>query len=92
SVRRAFPLDVDVMLARRRHHDLSAVSLPMLDPEDQALHVAVHAAQAGANRLMWLADVYYASQDVDWDELERRSRAARAAVPVALVLDGAYRV
>ncbi|WP_402374497.1 nucleotidyltransferase family protein [Isoptericola rhizosphaerae] len=92
SVRRAFALDVDAMLARRRHRELSATSVPMLDPEDQALHVAVHAAQAGANRLMWLADAYYAAQQVDWDVLCDRSRAARAEVPVALVLDRAYRV
>lgn len=92
SARRAFPLDVDAMLARRRRHDLSALSLPMLEPEDQALHVALHAAQAGANRLMWLADVYYASQQVDGGVLEERSRAAHAVVPVALVLDRAYRV
>lgn len=92
SVRRAFPLDVEAMLARRRPAVLSALSLPMLDPEDQALHVALHAAQAGANRLMWLADVYYATAEVDWAELGRRSREARATVPVSLVLDRAYRV
>ncbi len=92
SVRRAFPLDVDAMLARRRRRELSGISVPMLDAEDQALHVAVHAAQAGANRLMWLADAYYVTADVAWDELARRSRAARASVPVALVLDRAYRV
>ncbi|PRZ06429.1 putative nucleotidyltransferase-like protein [Isoptericola sp. CG 20/1183] len=92
SVRRAFPLDVDAMLARRRHHHLSVAPMPVLDPEDQALHVAVHAAQAGANRLVWLADVYYATRGVDWEELARRCRRADATVPVALVVDRAYRV
>lgn len=91
SVRHAFPLDVDAMLARRRRRDVSVAPMPVLDAVDQALHVAVHAAQAGANRLMWLADAYYATTGIDWEDLARRCGAARATVPVALVLDRAYR-
>ncbi|MCA5892875.1 nucleotidyltransferase family protein [Isoptericola sp. NEAU-Y5] len=93
-LRRQFPVDMAGMLRRARPVTIApGVTMPTFDPVDTVHHVAFHAAQDGANRLMWLADVRYAVQDpgFDWDELARRAAAARTTVPVALVLDRAVR-
>lgn len=88
-LRAAFPTDVAGMLNRARERSVgSALRIPVLDAVDTAVHLAFHAAQGGANRLMWLADVRFAvtSAGFDWDEFARRVRAMRFEVPAALVL------
>ncbi|MBD8078935.1 nucleotidyltransferase family protein [Cellulosimicrobium arenosum] len=94
ELRRAFPLDIDAMLGRRRHVEVGGRAVPTLDPVDTVLHLAFHAAQAGANRLMWLADVRFALEhgQVDVAELERRSRAAGTWLGVRSVLARVHRV
>lgn len=90
ALRSAFPTDMDGMLERSRAVTVGAgMSVPTFDPTDTVLHLAFHAAQAGATRLMWAGDLHYAMANVgfDGDELARRARAARAELPVALVLD-----
>lgn len=93
-LRRRFPVDVTGMLRRVRPVRIApGVTVPTFDAVDTVHHVAFHAAQDGANRLMWLSDVRYAVQDpsFDWDELARRAAASRTTAPVALVLDRAAR-
>lgn len=93
-LRRRFPVDVAGMLRRtRRVRVAPGVAVPTFDAVDTVHHVAFHAAQDGAHRLMWLADVRHAVQDpaFDWDELARRAAASRTTAPVALVLDRAER-
>ncbi|WP_435736836.1 nucleotidyltransferase family protein [Cellulosimicrobium sp. PMB13] len=94
ELRRAFPIDMDAMLDRRRRVEVGGQALTTLDPVDTVLHLAFHAAQSGANRLMWLADVRFALEhgEVDVAELERRSRAAGAWLGVRSVLERADRV
>ncbi len=72
----------------------SGVVVPVFDPTDAVLHVALHAARAGSNRLMWIGDLHHGSRrlEVDWDELDRRARAMRASAPIALTLGRVERV
>lgn len=94
ELRRSFRLDMDAMLARRRTVDVGGLVLPTFDPVDTVVHLAFHAAQSGANRLMWLADVRFALEapGVTAVELERRARAAGAELAVAMVVDRVRRV
>ncbi|WP_022882161.1 nucleotidyltransferase family protein [Gryllotalpicola ginsengisoli] len=90
KLRSAFRTDMRGMLARSRPATLgSGVGVRVFDPVDTVLHLVFHAAQAGANRLMWIADIHHATAlpDFDWGEFAERSAAARTRVPAALVLD-----
>lgn len=96
-LRAAFRTDLAGMVARRRAVPLSGSftdGVPTFDAVDTALVIAFHAAQAGANRLVWLGDVRYAvaAAGFEWAELAERARAARCLLPVALVVDRADRV
>ncbi|TAM69482.1 MAG: hypothetical protein EPN48_08985 [Microbacteriaceae bacterium] len=95
SLRSAFSTDMIGMLSRRRHTVLgSGVAVFTFDPVDTVLHLAFHAAQAGAARLMWLGDLFYAVRTDGFDigELMSRAGRARTEVPVTVVLDRADRV
>jgi hypothetical protein len=74
------------LLARGRRIEGSA--LQVLDPVDQLVHVALHAALAGANRLIWMVDVdrLVARRTWDWPELIAATRESRTGLPVALSL------
>ncbi|WP_166996729.1 nucleotidyltransferase domain-containing protein [Paramicrobacterium fandaimingii] len=92
--RSTFHIDLPTMLSRTRHLALgSGVTVPVFDPTDLLLHVAFHAAQNGANRLMWIADVFHCAQSVaiDWPRLTDDARRARIATPVAMVIERAER-
>ncbi|HTZ43832.1 MAG TPA: nucleotidyltransferase family protein [Jatrophihabitans sp.] len=89
ALRAAFVLPTGALLARRR---TLPAGLPALDPADQLVHLAVHAALSGASRLGWLADCgLAASRLADPAGLAERAREARAGHAVALVLDRAHR-
>lgn len=95
ELRTAFRTDLPGMLRRRRRVDLGGGHrVWTFDAEDTLLLLAFHAAQAGAGRLVWLADVRRAAEadGLDWDVVVARARAARVDVPLALVLDRADRV
>jgi len=90
KLRRAFDTDMDGMLNRARPARLgSGVEVRVFDPIDTVAHLVFHAAQAGANRLMWMADIHHAAAlpGFDWAEFGRRSERARTAVPTAIVLE-----
>ena len=89
SLRSAFTTDIPGMLTRARGVTLgSGLTVPTFDETDTVLHLAFHAAQAGATKLMWVGDLRYAlaARAFDGDQLARRSARARAELPVALVL------
>ncbi|RYV50742.1 nucleotidyltransferase family protein [Pengzhenrongella frigida] len=93
-LRRGFRTDVPGMLARSRRVPLpQGFDVGVLDPEDTLVHLAFHAAQEGATRLMWLADLHYAAvgPTVDWDTIARRARAMRLEVPLGMILDRVQR-
>ncbi|MGC0142900.1 nucleotidyltransferase family protein [Pseudactinotalea sp. Z1732] len=95
QLRRAYRTDPAGMLERRVEVQFSSGDVvPTFDAVDTVHHLAFHAAQAGANRLMWLGDLHFATHRLGFDpvELRRRCLAARTAVPVVLVLERVSRV
>ena len=89
DLRRAFRTDMPGMFARSGRTTIArGVPVWTLDPIDTVLHLVFHAAQAGANLLVWLADIRFATLQVgfDWAEFERRARRARFEVPAAMVI------
>lgn len=92
--RRAIRFDPVEMLGRRRSVRVGDENVPTFDAADQLLHLAVHAATAGATRLDQLRDIAVAvSADApDWTEFERRARVAGVATLVAHALDRSARL
>lgn len=89
KLRRDFCVNLPAMLGRSRKALLgSGTNVTTFDPVDTVLHLVFHAAQAGANKLMWIGDIYYASQaeGFDWAEFEFRTVEAHLTVPAAMVL------
>jgi hypothetical protein len=85
--RRRLPVSTDHLLARRRATRLGLTSAPVLDPVDAFVHVCLHAAMSGADRMLMLLDVdQLCRQALDWDALVERARQWRAASAVGLVL------
>lgn len=82
------------MLGRRRMVPFSTLAIPALDPVDNLLVVAVHAAVSGGHRLLWMKDVerLSAEDEVDWMVLVDRCRRYRVSLPVALVLARSQRL
>lgn len=81
------------MLARTRRASLGGVDVPVLEPTDALLHLALHGALAGGDRLIWTVDVTsaMAEQPPDWAALEERALAWHIGPPVGLMLDRAER-
>jgi hypothetical protein len=95
ELRRAFATDIDAMMERSRVVTLVPGCISRtLDPVDTVIHLVLHAAQSGAGRLVWLADIRFATMapGFEWDEYARRVRAAKMDYPSALVIDRVQRV
>jgi hypothetical protein len=87
--RRFFRADLPELLGRARHIELGGgLTVPTFDASDTVVHLAHHAAQSAANRLVWLADVLYASHhpDVDWNAVSDRALTGRMGITVGVVL------
>lgn len=85
--RRQFSVPTTELLARRVPVRLGFSSAWTLEPADALVHVCLHAALTGANKLLYLVDAQrMAARVTDWSEVGRRARAWRAAPHVALVL------
>ena len=67
-LRGEFPISSKEILARRR---VLPSGLPSLDAVDQLVHLAIHGALSGANRLSWLADAGLAARSFnDWSAVD----------------------
>ncbi|MCE7481973.1 nucleotidyltransferase family protein [Microbacterium profundi] len=89
SLRGTFRTSVSSMLDRSTEAVLgSGTRVRVFDPEDTALHLTFHAAQNGANRLMWVADIWFATgrAEFDWDAFAERAERLRMSVMAGLVL------
>lgn len=88
SLRRRFTLPVSGLLARAVIGG-SGWPYRRLDDVDEVLHVSLHAALAGGNRLLWLLDVdrLLRQPEVDWGQLAARAREAGCERAVALVFE-----
>jgi hypothetical protein len=92
-VREDFTIPTEELLGRARRIRVGTLQVPTLDPVDTLLHLSLHAALSGADRLIWLKDVERAIA-VDrppWDVVVRRSRRWKASRSVAVTLARARR-
>lgn len=94
DVRRDFCLPVESLLDRATTARIVDREVPVLDPEDTLIHVALHAVISGGDRLVWLADLdaLVRLDQLSWPELLRRAHEARTALVVAIMLDRAAMV
>lgn len=95
ELRKAFRIDLPSMIERSRPVRLaSGVEVSTFDPADTTHHLVFHAAQAGANRLMWIGDIHYSllANGLDHEEFLRRVRQARTTAPTTAVLRRVHRV
>jgi putative nucleotidyltransferase-like protein len=94
SVRTAFPLSMASIVGRRRPVELDGLTVATLDPVDTLVHLCLHAALGGADRLLWLSDVMRAVETTapPWDDVVARAREWRAGPSTALVLRRARQV
>ena len=79
------------MLARRERIALAGVPAWSLDPVDRLLHLAVHAALSGADKLVWIKDIDLAAglPGMNWDAVAERAERWDVAAPVGLMLSRA---
>lgn len=95
SVRRAVPVDLAAVRARARTVDLAGRRVRTFDVLDTLVHLAVHAALDGGDRLVWCKDIEQAllyRAVPDWDQLADRAGQWHAAPAVALMLGRARRL
>jgi hypothetical protein len=86
-LRSEYHLDTDALLGRVIR---LPSGIPSLAPVDQLLHLAVHGALSGGNRMLWLADVGYAARaQVDWASVWSAACRARVVLALLLMLDRA---
>jgi hypothetical protein len=76
------------LLGRAVDVRLAGVAVRTLDPTDSLIHLCVHAAISGGDRILWLKDIEraIAVRPPAWDELVARSRRWHVAAPVGLML------
>ncbi|MBD8061583.1 nucleotidyltransferase domain-containing protein [Oceanitalea stevensii] len=87
SRRRLFRIDTDALLARRRRVRIGLGQAWALDEADALVHVALHAALAGGNRLAWMVDVDQLSRQVgSWRVVAARATEWGAQAQLALAL------
>lgn len=64
--------DIDGVWQRARKSEVNGVPVLIASPEDQLLHLAIHANRHGLSRLKWLVDITESlrkSDNLDWDLL-----------------------
>jgi hypothetical protein len=81
-------IDSAEVITRRRRVQIGPLVLPSLEPEDALLHLALHSALSGGDRLLWLADIERAITiwSPSWDRILERARRWRIGAPVGLML------
>jgi hypothetical protein len=94
DVRRTFRLPAEPLLARATPARILGNDLFVLDPEDNFIHVALHAMISGGDRLVWMADLRaLAGQGrISWPTLVDRARDARAGLVVGVMLERSIQV
>lgn len=94
SARERWRIPTEELLGRRRPARLGEVDAWILDPEDFAAHVALHASFSAFQQLRRLLDIErtVARYPPNWDVLIRRCHAWRIGLPVSVMLNRARRV
>jgi hypothetical protein len=84
--REGFQIDVPGMLGRAARPP-DQLSHPVLDGTDNLLHVALHAALSGGDRIGWFVDVVHSAHAAgDVEDVARRAARWRVSLPVAMML------
>jgi hypothetical protein len=88
SIRSTFTLDISGAFDRSRIVEIEGVSAPTFGMVDTLVHLALHAALGGADRLSWFEDVRraIAIESPPWDEVIERARSWGAGASVAVTL------
>jgi hypothetical protein len=88
SVRATFDVPMDEVVVRARGAELAGLGVLTLDPVDTLVHLCLHAALGGGDRLSWLADVERAIEveRPSWDEVAARAREWRSGAATAAIL------
>lgn len=76
------------ILTRRERVALAGIPAWSLDPIDRVIHLAVHAALSGADKLIWIKDIDLAVRTLgdDWEVLAERAERWGVAAPVGLMM------
>jgi hypothetical protein len=93
ALRNTFPIPIDEVIERSEEVTIRGRRARTMDATDSLMHLAVHAALVGGDRLIWLKDIEQSirHRTPDWDAVVERSRSWRVHLPVALMLERAER-
>jgi hypothetical protein len=88
SIRSSFSLDMSGAFERSRTVDVEGVAAPTFDTVDTLVHLALHAALGGADRLSWFEDIRRSIQieAPPWDRVIERAQGWAAGASVAVTL------
>lgn len=93
ATRQHFPQMTELLLRSRQQATVGQTSAWTLSPADSLVHVCLHGALAGADRLLFLLDAdQLARQTDDWDAVFRRARTWGAGPAMYVVLRRAHDV
>lgn len=87
--RRRMRLDGAAAIERSERRELPGIGhIPTLQADDALLHLALHAALSGGDRLLWLKDLErtIAAWSPGWETVVERARFARIGPAVGLML------
>lgn len=91
-LRRTFSAPTAPLLERGVVVSLGGTPVRTLDPLDTLVHLTLHAAMSGGDRLLWLKDVEQAWRHVEPGLVPGRAEEWRARLPVAVMLARTSRV
>ena len=81
-------IDLDGLFPRSRSATIAGRDVKTFDAVDTLLHLCLHAARSGGDRLVWMKDIERSIvvDRPDLDELVARARQARCGPEVGLML------
>lgn len=87
-VRDAFDVEMSEVLDRTRTVQISGAAVRTLEAADGLVHLGLHAALAGGDRLIWLKDIEraIAVESPDWDDVVERALRWGAGAALAVLL------
>jgi hypothetical protein len=88
SRRERFRIPMSDLFARARTVEVPGVTCRVLDPVDSLLHLCLHAALSGGDRLIWQKDIEQTilHEELDWGLVVDRSNEWQVRVPVGVML------
>lgn len=91
--RAVFPVSTAELLAERVAVTVNGVPVWALSEADALVHLALHGAMSGGERLIWSYDLHLMAQQItDWDAVVVRARTSRTGLVVAVMLGRAQRL